>query len=135
MAPVNFVRLLTVLSLALLNISFGTLPTNALAVEHSHMARGINHAHAGVAKKRGDSPKQCKPRPTATPSTQPVAAYTPPASPTPSHSSSPSTSSSQVSNNYNPPSSGSSSGSGKVGLDWSNWEEMSLCNFITSHVT
>lgn len=143
MAQSNFLRLFAVFSLAILNISFDALPVNALAVERDHMVRGVNHAHAGVAKKRGDS-KQCKPRPVTS---TPAPAYTPSTSShhstaaahlaTPASVSQPSThkttaTSSSSTPSVAPPSSGSSSGS-KVGLAWSNNEEGSLGNFITSH--
>jgi len=144
MAPSNFLRLFTVFSLAILNISFDALPVNALAVERGHVARGVNHAHAGIAKKRGDS-KQCKPRPvTSTP------AYIPSSSPTTSHHSAadghlaspvpisePSThktttTSSSPMPSVTPSSSSSYSGS-KVALAWSNNEQSSLGNFISPH--
>jgi hypothetical protein len=150
MAPVNFARLLAIFSLAILNISFDTLPANALSVDRGHMARGINHAHAGVAKKRGDSPKQCKPRPSA-PTTSikpnvlstsaPAHYYATPASVSPSSphttTSSPSsphtTTSSQLPQSSSAPSSSGTSdgGSSKAGLAWSNNEETSLCNFLS----
>ena len=124
MAPANFLRLLPIFSLALLNISFGTLPANAIAVERGHMARGINHAHVNVAKKRGNSPGQCKPRPGV------------PASSTYDNlvaiSSSVSPSQSQPSPTPTPTSSGSSS-NGKLTLMWSNNEQNSMCNFANGH--
>lgn len=144
MAPSNFLRLFTVFSLAILNISFDALPVNALAVERGHVARGVNHAHAGIAKKRSDS-KQCKPRPvTSTP------AYIPSSSPTTSHYSAadghlaspapisePSThktttTSSSPAPSVTPSTSGSYSGS-KVALAWSNNEQSSLGNFLSPH--
>jgi hypothetical protein len=140
MAPVNFARLLAIFSLAILNISFDTLPANALSVDRGHMARGINHAHAGVAKKRGDSPKQCKPRPSA-PTTSikpnvlstsaPAHYYATPASVSPS--SPHTTTSSQLPQSSSAPSSSGTSdgGSSKAGLAWSNNEETSLCNFLS----
>jgi hypothetical protein len=140
MAPLNFARLLAIFSLAILNISFDTLPANALSVDRGHMARGINHAHAGVAKKRGGSPKQCKPRP-STPATSikpGVLSSSAPAhyyatSTSVSQSSPHTTTSSQLpQSSSTPSSSGTSSGtSSKAGLAWSNNEETSLCNFLS----
>ena len=136
MAPVNFARLLAIFSLAILNISFDTLPANALSVDRGHMARGINHAHAGVAKKRGDSPKQCKPRPSA-PTTSikpnvlstsaPAHYYATPASVSPS--SPHTTTSSQLPQSSSAPSSSGTSdgGSSKAGLAWSNNVEYHEC--------
>lgn len=142
MAQSNFLRLFAVFSLAILNISFDALPVNALAVERGHMARGVNYAHAGVTKKRADS-KQCKPRPvTSTPAYTPSTSShhstadahlaTPASVYQPSTHKTTATSSSSPTPSVAPPSSGSSSGS-KVGLAWSNNEEGSLGNFITSH--
>jgi hypothetical protein len=147
MAPASFFRLLTVFSLAVLNVSFNTLPANALAVEHGHMARNMNHAHAGVAKKRRDSSKQCKPRPVSSVSSS----ISPDVSPSPSisqhssanvalahpatpvsvsHSSSHTTTASSQSPTHYVAASGNSGG--KVCLGWSNLEEGSMGNFITS---
>lgn len=125
MAPTNFLRLFTIFSLALLNVSFGTLPVNALAVERGHMARGINHAHAGVTKKRRDSSKQCKPRPSA-----------PASSKAPTHNNvvvptSTPVSQTQTQPSPTPTSSGSSdnpSGGSKVMGAWANNEQSSFCN-------
>jgi len=145
MAASNFLRLFAIFSLAILNISFDALPVNALAVERGHVARGVNHAHAGVAKKRADS-KQCKPRPvtTTTPASYPSSSPTTShhsaadghlASPVPISESSThkTTTSSSPTPSVTPShSSGSYSGS-KVALAWSNHEQPALPNFITSH--
>jgi len=139
MAPVNFARLLAIFSLAILNISFDTLPANALSVDRGHMARGISHAHAGVAKKRGDSPKQCKPRPTVpTTSIKPDVSFSSTSAhsydtPAPvSHASPQTTTSSILPQSSSAPSSSGPSYGTKAGLAWSNNEETSLCNFIGS---
>jgi len=145
MAASNFLRLFAIFSLAILNISFDALPVNALAVERGHVARGVNHAHAGVAKKRGES-KQCKPRPvTSTPASYPSSSPTTShhsaadghlASPLPISQSSThkttTTSSSSPTPSVAPSTSGSYSGS-KVALAWSNHEQPSLGNFVTPH--
>jgi hypothetical protein len=60
MAPVKFVHLLAVLSFAIFQVSFVTLPANALAVERGHIAR--DHVHAGIIKRGSGSSKRCKPR-------------------------------------------------------------------------
>ena len=149
MAPSNFLRLFAIFSLAILNISFDVLPANALAVERGHMARGVNHAHAGVAKKRGNS-KQCKPRPVPNAPASSISLTSSTSASTTSHSVAdahlatpapipqPSTHKTTTSSSYSPSpsvapsSSGSYSGS-KVALAWSNNEESSLDNFITPH--
>jgi len=147
MAPANFLRLLAVFSLAILNISFDVLPANALAVERGHMARSINHAHAGLAKKRSNSTGKCKPRPVSSASPSMPANSNPPSAPAVSSSMPPNvvhnvtpatpspttttTTSSAPAQSPTPNTAPSSSG-GKVALAWSNLEEASLDNFITA---
>ncbi|KAH9050044.1 glycosyl hydrolase catalytic core-domain-containing protein [Lactarius hengduanensis] len=145
MAPTKFINFLAVVSFAVFCISHAPLSANALAVERAHVARNPNYAHAGIAKKkRGESAKRCKPRPsTSSHSSQP--AYTPPPvaaphPPTSSHH----TSSSSTTKPHPPPATSSSSshapavtpqvstGTGKVGLAWSNNEQSAICNFKTS---
>ncbi|KAH9007065.1 glycosyl hydrolase catalytic core-domain-containing protein [Lactarius hatsudake] len=140
MAPTKFINFLAVVSFAVFYISLTPLSANALAVERAHVARNPNYAHAGIAKKkRGESAKRCKPRPsTSSHSSQP--AYThPPASPHPPashHTSStskphpPATSSSSTSHApaVTPH---TSTGAGKVGLAWSNNEQSAICHFKT----
>ncbi|KAI0254316.1 glycosyl hydrolase catalytic core-domain-containing protein [Lactifluus subvellereus] len=136
--------LFTVLSLAILNVSFNSLPTYALAVERDHIARGFNHAHVGIAKKkRTGSSKRCKSRLTGLPVVSPAAAvpsssstttYTP--SPTPAAASpkpqadKATTTSSPVPVTTPAP---SSSGNHKVGLAWSNGEQSALSKFQSPH--
>jgi hypothetical protein len=124
MALVKFL----LLSLALLHASFDALPVNALAVQHGHVARGLGHAHADIAKKR-DSSKQCRPRPTS-------AAANIVATTTPLPYSAPSSKPSQTAQSTAPPSTStpSSSGGGKRLLAWSNNEESSLRHFNGSAV-
>ncbi|KAI0269224.1 glycosyl hydrolase catalytic core-domain-containing protein [Gloeopeniophorella convolvens] len=63
MAPIKFLNLLAISALAILATSFNAVPVNALSVEHRHAARSVNHAHAGIAKKKRDgSTRRCKPR-------------------------------------------------------------------------
>ncbi len=147
MAPANFLRLLAVFSLAILNISFDVLPANALAVEGGHMARSINHAHAGFAKKRSNPAGKCKPRPVpnASPSMPPnsnphpapaVSSSMPPnvvhdATPAPHSPTTTTTTSSAPAQSPTPNTAPPSSG-GKVALAWSNLEEASLDNFVTA---
>lgn len=146
MAPTKFINFLAVVSFAVFSISLAPLSANALAVERAHVARNPNYAHAGIAKKkRGESAKRCKPRPsTSSHTSQP--AYTPPAAaphpppPATTHH----TSSSSTTKPHPPPTSTShtshtpavtpyvSSGAGKVGLAWSNNEQSAICNFKTS---
>jgi len=141
MAPSNFLRLFTIFSLAILNISLDALPANALVVEPGHMARGVNHAHAGIAKKRSNS-KQCKPRPvpaisstSSTTSHHSVAVVANAHLATPAPSSQLSThETTTTSHSSTPSAAASSSGScsnKKVGLGWSNHEQSSLHNFVT----
>jgi len=131
--------LFAVLSLAVLNISFNSLPTYALAVEGNYLARSFNHAHAGITKKKRDV-KRCKPR-----STDPLAASTnsfaastttytsssAPVTPSSMPQSGPAaaTSSPAPANTPLP----SSSGNRKVGLAWSNQEDKALPKFQSSH--
>jgi hypothetical protein len=127
MAPLNFLHFLTVVSLAVLQASFDAIPVNALAVEHSHLGRGLSHAHVDIAKKRDPSSKKCRPRPTSIAPKAAAAAATPPSSAPSSQPSQPAqtTTSSQSSSTYTP----SSSGGGKSLLAWSNNEQGSLKNF------
>jgi hypothetical protein len=130
MAPLGFLRFVTVVSLAVLQASFDALPVNALAVEHGHLGRGLSHAHADIAKKR-DSPssKKCRPRPTTSPK---PAADNVPAPSTPSHSTQPaSTTTSSQPPPANTPS--SSGGGGKSFLAWSNNEQGSLEHFVSNN--
>ncbi|KAH9062101.1 glycosyl hydrolase catalytic core-domain-containing protein [Lactarius vividus] len=141
MAPTKFINFLAVVSFAVFYISLTPLTANALAVERAHVARNLNYAHAGIAKKkRGESTKRCKPRPsTSSHSSQPPA-YTPP--PASSHHTSslsttkphppPTTSSSSTSHSPSvTPQVHVSSGTGKVGLAWSNNEQSAICHFKT----
>ncbi|KAH9045653.1 glycosyl hydrolase catalytic core-domain-containing protein [Lactarius pseudohatsudake] len=147
MAPTKFINFLAVVSFAVFYISLAPLSANALAVERAHVARNPNYAHAGIAKKkRGESAKRCKPRPsTSSHSSQP--AYTPPPATAPHPpASSHHTSSSSTTKPHPPPATSSStshapavtpqahvsSGTGKVGLAWSNNEQSAICHFKTS---
>jgi hypothetical protein len=135
MVPANSLRLLSIFSLALLNISFGTVPANALAVERSHMARGINHVHANVAKKRRDKPAQCKPRPTAPSYSSSLATPSPVSQPPPNSIAASSPQSAEPSSTPSAtPSSSGSSGSAKIILMWSNEEQSSICKFLTKAI-
>jgi|SRR5712671_1157554 len=131
MALINFLRLFSIFSLAILNISLSALPVDALAVERGHIGRGLNHAHAGLAK-RNDSSGRCRPRPISSSpdlSPTPHPYHAPSSQPAPaSHSSSHTTSSSTTSHSHQP--SGSTSIS-KFGISWSNHEEQSITNVIT----
>lgn len=153
MAPTKFLNFVAIVSFAVFYISLTPISANALAVERAHVARNLNYAHAGIAKKKRDNhnpSKRCKPRPTSSslpPSTTPPPAYTPSSpSPSPQPSSSPAPSPqpessstptySSSSSSYSPAATpASSSGIGKVGIDWSNNEEGNLCNFKTGSVT
>lgn len=119
MALVKSLRLLAVVSLAILNISFEALPANALNVDRGHIGRSPNHLHAGIAKKRDGA--KCKPRATSAPTSSysDHAAVATPTSYMTTTSSHPTTSTTP------------SSGSAKPGLAWSNPEQQSLHNFIT----
>ncbi|KAI9510414.1 glycosyl hydrolase catalytic core-domain-containing protein [Russula earlei] len=149
MALVKILRLLPIVSLAILNFSFSALPVNALAVDHDHMGRDLVYAHPGLAKrhKHGKHSKQCRPRPAQSspaPPTQPSPPQnhvspmpqTSPASQPPSQTTAaPSTPSSTPSSSPSPPPSPPSSpvGGRKVGLAWSNNEQPALNHFVTSH--
>ncbi|KAH9179949.1 glycosyl hydrolase catalytic core-domain-containing protein [Lactarius sanguifluus] len=139
MAPTKFINFLAVVSFAVFYISLAPLSANALAVERAHVARNPNYAHAGIAKKkRGESAKRCKPRP-STSSHSPEPTYTPPPASTHHHTSS----SSSTTKPPPPPTTTHtashapvitphvSSGVGKVGLAWSNNEQPAICHFKT----
>jgi hypothetical protein len=136
MAPVKFLHIFTVVSLAILHASFDALPVNALTVERSHARRDFSHVHAEIAKKRGDSSKKCRPRPTsASQSSSPTTAnsnYAPSSNPSePAHTTSSSqsaTTSSSQSASTNAPASSINS---KVMLGWSNSEQPSMGNFVS----
>lgn len=125
MAPVKFLHILTVVSLAILHASFDALPVNALTVERSHLGRDLSHVHAGIAKKRS---KKCRARPTsASQSSAPTTTNSnsaPSSNPSePAHT----TSSSQPASTNAPASSINS----KVMYGWSNNEQGSIPNFIS----
>lgn len=144
MAPTKFINFLAIVSFAVFYISLTPIGANALAVERAHVARNLNYAHAGIAKKKRDNhnpSKRCKPRPSSSSlppsSSAPPPAYTPsPPSPSPQPSSSSTPTPSSSSSSYVPATTpASSSGMGKVGIDWSNNEEGDLCNFKSPSVT
>jgi hypothetical protein len=131
MALVKFLRIFSVVSLAILHASFDALPVNALIVERGHVGRDFSHAHAEIAKKRGDSSK-CRPRPSSA-SPNAVLATTTTTKPSSAPSSNPSepantTSSSSQSAPTNAPA--SSSVNSKVMYAWSNSEQPSIPNFL-----
>jgi hypothetical protein len=131
MAPVKF--LLTVVSLAILHASFGALPVNALIVDRAHVGRDFSHVHAEIAKKRADSSKKCRPRPT---SASPSPAPTKPTYVNHALSSNPSepahaTSSSSSSSQSAPTNAPASSINSKVMYAWSNNEQPSIQHFAT----
>jgi hypothetical protein len=137
MVLLNFVRVLSVVSLAVIHASFDALPVNALAVERAHVGRSLGHPHAEIARKR-DSSKKCRPRPSSSSASHSVAAAathsvatttSPPAVP----SSHPSQSAQSITSSQ-PPSTPtpSSSGGSKILLGWSNNQQDSLKNFVTS---
>lgn len=142
MAPTRLINFLTLVSFAVFYVSLTPTAANALAVERAHVARNLNYAHAGIAKKkRGNPSKRCKARPsdsTPTPSSTPAdtPAYTPAYTPASSSPQPTTSSSSSTSSSYAPASTpASSSGMGPVLIDWSNGEQSSLCNFKSSHTT
>ena len=131
MAPVKFLHILTVVSLAILHASFDALSVNALIVDRGHAGRDFSHVHAEIAKKRADSSsktKKCRPRATnASPS--PAASTTNPSyAPSSKPSEAAHTSSSSQPASTNAPSSSINS---KVMYAWSNSEQPSIPNFVT----
>ncbi|KAI0049560.1 glycoside hydrolase family 128 protein [Auriscalpium vulgare] len=141
MAALKFFNLLALSSLALVALSFNAAPVNALATDHRHIARSINHAHNGVAKKKRDS-KRCKPR-TASSS---LVSSSAPASST-AHSStaaatttthtttkSSSTAKAAATTASSGGSAGGNSFKGKVGLSWSNGEQGTLSHHVSDSV-
>jgi hypothetical protein len=128
MAPVKFLHILTVVSLAILHASFDALSVNALIVDRGHVGRDFSHVHAEIAKKRGASSTKCRSRPTSA-SQSPAATTTNPSYAPSSNASEPAhtTSSSQPASTNAPASSIDS----KVMYGWSNNEQPSLGNFAT----
>ncbi|KAI0303162.1 glycosyl hydrolase catalytic core-domain-containing protein [Russula brevipes] len=123
MALVKFVHLLAVLSFAILQVSFVTLPANALAVERDHIGR--DHVHAGIIKRQGGSSKRCKPRKG---SDKPSTLHN--GSTTYEHTSHTTTTSTTTTSPHQTPTSAPSGGSKRI-LLWSNAVEPSLKNFIS----
>ena len=133
MALVKFLQILSVVSLAILHTSFDALPVNALIVERHHVGRDFSHVHAEIAKKRGDTAKKCRPRPSSA-SQNYVAPTSTPTNPNPNYaqSSNPSeathtTTSSQPASTNAPASSVNS----KIMYAWSNDYQPSIPNFLT----
>ncbi|KAN0127039.1 Glycosyl hydrolase catalytic core domain containing protein [Russula decolorans] len=128
MAPVKFLHILTVVSLAILHASFDALSVNALIVDRGHVGRDFSHVHAEIAKKRGASSTKCRSRPTSA-SQSPAATTTNPSYAPSSNASEPAhTTSSSQSASTNAPASSIDS---KVMYGWSNNEQPSLGNFAT----
>jgi len=131
MALLKFLNILTVLSFAALHTSFDALPVNALTVERGHLGRDLSHLHAEIAKKRSDSSKKCRPRPSSASQNHVVPSNSyvnlAPAS-TPSKPATTTTSSQSASTNAP-----ASSLSSKIMYAFSNHEQPSLKNFLTGH--
>ena len=143
MSPTKFINLLALIPFAVFCLSLNSISANALAVERTHVARNLNYAHAGIAKKRrSDSlKKRCKPRPHSTSHPSSTSTSLPHVPPSPSPTPSPSSQHESKSTHSSSPSSSSptptphvdiSSGSGKLVIPWSNNEQSSLCNFRSS---
>lgn len=141
MAPIKFINLLAISSLAILACSFGATSANALATE-GHLIREVSHGHGAVAKRKRESStpvKRCKKKPSSS-----------------SPSTSKATGKASTGNNDKAASGGSSSksadpakstkstsstppvtaysGKGKAGLAWPNGNDPSLKNFKTDKV-
>jgi hypothetical protein len=126
MAVVKFIHILTVVSLSVLYASFDALPVNALSVERGHFGRDLGHVHAEVAKKRADSSKKCRPRPSsAAQNSVPPNTYSPTAT---SSTYAPSSTSSSLSTPSTAP---ASSVNSKIMYAFSNNEQPSIPNFLT----
>jgi len=132
MAPVKFLHILTVVSLAILHASFDALPVNALIVERGHAGRDFSHVHAEIAKKRADSSKKCRPRPTS--ASQSPAPTTYHADKVQSSQLSKLSGPTNTSSSSQPASTNapvSSSINSKIMYAWSNNEQPSIGNFLT----
>ena len=127
MALLKFLHILTVVSLAVLHVSFDALPVNALSLEHG---RDLSHAHIEIAKKRGQphSSKKCRPRPSSA-SQSPIVSTTYNSNSAPS--SNPSKPTSTTSSKSAPTNAPASSTGSKVMFPWSNNEQRSIPNFAT----
>ncbi|KAH9963159.1 glycosyl hydrolase catalytic core-domain-containing protein [Russula dissimulans] len=129
MPLVNFLRLFSVFSLAVLNISFSALPVDALAVDRGHIGRSPNHAHAGLAKRNGSSAR-CRPRPTSTSTS--TGSSTSPALGTPTYTPHTTTTTTTTTTTSHPSTSSTPNNLSKFGISWSNMVERSIRNVITA---
>jgi hypothetical protein len=133
MALVKFIRIFSVVSLAILHTSLDALPVNALIVERGHVGRDFSHAHAEIAKKRGDSSKKCRPRPSNAPQSAVATTtyHTTTTIPNNAPSSNPSEPAHTTSSSQSAPTNApASSVNSKVMYAWSNNEQPSISNFL-----
>ena len=155
MALGKLFNLFALSSLAVLVCNLQASPVAALAHDGHHMAKVRRaHGHDAVLKRKRDSSKRCKPRPSSTPVETPAPSSSPEPtpSPEPTTSQAPDQSSSydqSSSGDQSSSSSGGNSGSsgsntpstpisngdrGKIMLAWPNGNEDSLRNFVTNNV-
>lgn len=140
MAPIRFINLLAISSLAVLACSFGAAPVTAL-VTNIHQVRDISvHAHSTIAKRKraaSGNAKRCRQRPTSSSS----ASSTPKSSPKASDPKNPSpkaastmTHTAATHKALATATTSTSGGQGKVGLGWANGPEMPLQPWVTKNV-
>jgi hypothetical protein len=132
MATVKLFNILAISSLAILACSFWCTPVNALSIDSHHVARHNARAHDAIAvKKRSNSTKRCKHRPSSSSSTTTTAApYTPAAAK--GVAADPTTSSSSTTTTTPYAASTPSSGKGKMGVAWPNGDDPSLTHYKTA---
>ena len=139
MAPLNFLNLLAISSLAVLACSFGATPVSALVTDRHYIRDTPALGHGAIAKRKratSDNSKRCKQRPSsAEPSHTPK-----PSSKTSSKGkddgksdgkSEPTSSSTKPSST---PVSSPSGGGGKVGLAWANGPQQDVKPFVNKNV-
>jgi hypothetical protein len=137
MAPIQFLNLLAVSSLAILACSFGASPVTALVTDGHRIRDALPaHGHGAIAKRKratGTTAKRCKPKPKSSTTPKPVSnpkdsSKKDSKKDTPK-SSSTSSSAKALSTSYTAP-----SGDGKVGLAWANTDDPAIKNFKTDKV-
>jgi len=144
MAPLKFINLLAISSLAVFACSFIATPVAALATDIHHIRDISAHGHGAIARRKRATPsssKRCRQRPsnstTTTVSGTPKATTKPdPKAPKadPKAVSSTSTSASKAVSTSTS-SSTVSGGGGKIGLGWPNGPDMAVQPFLTKKVS
>jgi len=135
MAPLKFINLLAISSLAVFACSFGASPVTALATD-IHQVRDISvHAHGAIAKRKraaSSNAKRCRQRPTSSSSTSST-----PKNSNPKTNVSPKAASTTHTTATHKAVATTTSGGGsggKVGLAWANGVSLPLKPWVTNNV-